>query len=226
MSGWITRGGIAGLAAVGALLIGAAPAPVDVSQVKGLVNAQTVVPGLQVELKYSTTDNFMRRDVYGDFDTCWLQRDAAEMLAKAAAELQISHPELHLRAYDCLRPRRVQLLMWEVVKDTPQARYVANPHSKTASVHNYGCAIDLTLATAAGVPLDMGTPFDFFGELAHPSREVAFVVAGKLTGDQLGNRLILREVMVRAGFLPMASEWWHFNCAAPEVTRAKYPLVE
>ena len=35
----------------------------------GLVNIQSVIPEIQVELKYSTTDNFLHADVYGDLTT-------------------------------------------------------------------------------------------------------------------------------------------------------------
>ena len=47
----------------------------------GLVDAAQVVPGLQVELKYATADNFLGRDVYGGFRTCYLQKAAADMPA-------------------------------------------------------------------------------------------------------------------------------------------------
>ena len=32
-----------------------------------------------------------------------------------------------------------------------------------------------------------------------------------LTSAQIGNRRILREAMVAAGFKPLAEEWWHFT---------------
>ncbi|MFN3199009.1 MAG: M15 family metallopeptidase [Bradymonadia bacterium] len=193
----------------------------------GLVDATTVVPSLQVELKYATTDNFLGKAVYaGKLDQCLMQRDAAEMLASAAAHLKTRAPELRLHAYDCARPRSVQRQMWAVVKGTPQAPYVANPDKGAGSIHNYGCAIDLTLADAEGRDIDMGTKFDHFGPEAEPRREVPLRIKGKLTAEQLGNRLLLREVMVRAGFLPLDNEWWHFNCATPQETRRRYSIIE
>ena len=207
------------------LLANPAP-PIDLSGVEGLVNAQDTVPLLLTDMKYSTTDNFVGKDLYGEFETCYLQKEAADMLGKAAASLHITHPELRLLAWDCLRPRRVQLMMWDVVKGTPQQSYVANPHSKTGSIHNYGCAIDLTLSNAKGEPLDMGTPFNHFGEAAHPRQEVTHRQQGKLSAEQLANRLLLREAMVRAGFIPLNNEWWHFNCLGAKETRTRYPLVE
>ncbi len=202
------------------------PAPAqDLSKVPGLVDAATKVDGLKVELKYSTADNFLKKDVYGDLEQCYLQSVAADMLAKAAKALEAMRPDLHLLAYDCVRPVSVQRQMWAVVKGTPQQGYVANPNTKTGSIHNYGCAVDLTIADKDGKPLDMGTPFDFFGLAAQPRHEFKLLAAGKLTHAQWANRLLLREVMVRAGFIPIASEWWHFNCAPNHVARKKFKKV-
>lgn len=192
---------------------------------KGLVDASTLVPGLKVELKYATSDNFLHRNVYGKLDRCYLHDAAAHKLAKAQQLLSKAHPGYHLHAYDCARPRSVQLQMWELVKDTPQAPYVANPHGKVGSIHNYGGAVDLTIDDAKGHPLDMGTPFDYFGDLANIDQEPALVAQGRLTHAQVDNRLLLRGVMTQAGFLPLREEWWHFNCDPPDVTRKRYPII-
>jgi D-alanyl-D-alanine dipeptidase len=161
--------------------------------------------------------------VYGDVKICWLQKDAAKMLARAADALRKTHPELRLHAYDCARPLRVQREMWKIVKGTKHQPYVADPDK--GSMHNFGCAVDLTLARQAGAALDMGTPFDFFGPAAHVDGEAAMRDDGTLTADQLANRLILREVMVRAGFRPLANEWWHFDCASHADTRKRYSII-
>jgi D-alanyl-D-alanine dipeptidase len=187
-----------------------------------LVDAATLVPGLQVALAYSTADNFLHRDVYGELETCRLQSDAAKMLATAAQALQTTRPDLHLLALDCARPYHVQQEMWKLVVGTPQQGYVADPAS--GSIHNFGCAIDLTLANAEG-PLDMGTPFDFFGDAAQPRQERALLLSGRLTGTQVANRLVLREAMLRAGFLPLDNEWWHFDCATGSEARKRYARI-
>lgn len=198
----------------------------DPSKHPGLVDASRIAPGLQVELKYATKDNFTKINLYGDFKTCYLVREAAEMLRKAQENLSAYNPDLSLKAYDCLRPRRVQRVMWNKVKGTPMQSYVANPYTKTASIHNYGCAVDVTLSRKDGRPLDMGTDFDFFGKASQPRHEIKSFKAGKLTGEQYANRLLLREVMVRAGFIPISNEWWHFNCAAPREVRRRYKIIE
>lgn len=186
----------------------------------GLVDAGALIPELQVDLRYAGEDNFLGRSVYGDLDACFLQKDAAEMLARAQALLIKSRPDWRLRMLDCARPRWVQRAMWKLVVGTPQQSYVANP--ARGSIHNFGCAVDLTVATRAGEPLDMGTAYDFFGPAARPDRELALLARGELSAEQLANRLALREVMLRAGFRLLVSEWWHFDCASHRETRKRY----
>jgi zinc D-Ala-D-Ala dipeptidase len=199
--------------------------PTDISKVPGLVDVVSLAPDIKVELIYSTTDNFIGKDVYGDLEQCYLQKDAAKMMAQAAEALKALNPDLRLLAYDCVRPVSVQRVMWKVVKGTPQQNYVANPNSKTGSIHNYGCAVDLTLADKDGKALDMGTKFDFFGKKAQPRHELDYFRKKELTSQQYVNRLLLRMVMVQAGFSPIPNEWWHFNCASPSKTRKLYKKV-
>ena len=188
-----------------------------------LVDAGKMAKGLLVELKYASSDNFLKKNVYGDLDRCYLNRDAAAMLGEAQAELMRAHPDLRLRVYDCARPASVQVRMWDIVRGTPSSKYVASP--KTGSIHSYGCAVDLTVARVDGTPLDMGTPYDHFGHEAEPSIELKLLADGVLTGDQVANRLILREVMLRAGFRVLLHEWWHFDCASQSETRKRYRQI-
>ncbi len=191
---------------------------------QGLINIHTLTPDILVELKYSTTDNFLGADTYGDLENCYLQPKAGRMLSEAQSFLKKTHPELTLLVYDGVRPRSIQRKMWALVEGTPSQDYVANP--ERGSVHNFGSAIDLTLATNAGVPLDMGTPFDYFGELAQPRFEDRFRKAGLLSLDQVANRKLLRDVMTKAGFQSISIEWWHFNAVPVKVARSQYKIIE
>lgn len=178
----------------------------------GLVDAGARVPELQIDLRYATAENFLGRAVYGNLATCYLRPRAAAMLARAQALLMAEHPDWRLRVYDCTRPRSVQRAMWALVEGTPQQRYVADP--ARGSMHNFGCAVDITLATRSGEELDMGTPFDHFGPRARPDREAALLARGALSAEQVAHRRALRRVMRRAGFRVLASEWWHFECGS------------
>lgn len=193
-------------------------------QDQGLVDIHSLAPDILVELKYSTRDNFLNSDTYGALETCYLQKEAANKLRIAQGLLQEINPELTLLVFDGARPRSVQREMWALVVGTPQQEYVANPDR--GSVHNYGCAVDLTIADSAGTVLDMGTPFDFFGELAQPRYEQRFLDSGKLTRQQVQNRDLLRKVMTQAGFKGIRNEWWHFNAVPVKEARSKYGIVE
>ena len=192
-----------------------------------LVNIQELDPTLLVELKYSTTDNFMKMDVYGDLETCYLRKVPAEMLEKAHSILKETHPDLRLLIYDGLRPRSIQWILWNTLNDIPESErsnFVADP--RLGSIHNFGAAVDLTVTHKNGVSLDMGTHYDYFGDLAYPRLEDSLVVVGDLKQEQVNNRLILRDAMTQAGFSPITTEWWHFDSFPYKETKRKFSIIE
>ncbi|MCC5929559.1 MAG: M15 family metallopeptidase [Cyclobacteriaceae bacterium] len=193
----------------------------------GLIDIQSLERGIIVEMKYATADNFVQANVYGDLTRCYLQPDVAKKLVAAYHYLQTIRPDLTLHVYDCARPRSVQQIFWDLV-DVPEKvkhHYVARPEE--GSIHNYGCAVDLTLANAStGEILDMGTEFDYFGREAHTNKEQELVRERLLTNEQVENRILLREVMTKAGFTHISSEWWHFNATSRERARQMYEIIE
>ena len=193
----------------------------------GLVNIQAVLPEVFVALKYSTEDNFFQKDVYGELENCYLQPVVAEMLGEALAYLQSNHPELTFKIYDGVRPLSVQQILWDELDkpDKIKPLYVADP--KKGSLHNYGVAVDLTLANAqTGEELDMGTGYDFFGYPAYPDRESEMLGEGRITAEHIANREILREAMAKGGFTGIGSEWWHFNAFSRKVAEQKFEMVK
>ena len=195
-------------------------------QEQGLVNIQKEISGIQVELKYSTVDNFFQQDVYGDLTQCYLQPVAAAMLGKAQASLQKEYPNLSLLVYDGVRPLRVQQILWDSLDkpDSIKSLYVSDP--KIGGLHNYGLAVDLTIFDLkSGKPLDMGTPFDYFGFPAYPDRELQMLAEEKITKTQVANREILRKVMKGAGFTGIGSEWWHFNAFSRKEAEEKFSII-
>ncbi|MDP2345685.1 MAG: M15 family metallopeptidase [Deltaproteobacteria bacterium] len=217
---------LAALLAAGAAFAQTAYPPGTDVVLPGLVDVGAALP-VKVDLKYGTADNFMGKDVYGGLERCFLQKDASDMLAVAHGLLQKQHPGWTFIMYDCARPRSVQLIMWDIVKDTPKKGYVANPHKPPGSIHNTGCAVDLSIwDQAAGGAVDMGTPYDFFGAKAEPRQEVELWKSGALTSAQYANRLALREVMLRAGFRILPHEWWHFDCTTGTEARKRYPVIQ
>lgn len=195
---------------------------------RGLVDIQNVDHNILVELKYSTTDNFIGRDVYGELTRAYLQPEMAKRLAKANALLKQQKPGYKLLVYDAARPNSAQYDLWNALDQMKiparsKTQYVADP--KIGSNHNFGCAIDLTVADEKGIPLDMGTKFDYFGPLAYPRSEQEMLKKGKLTAKQVENRQLLRKVMTQAGFKVNTTEWWHFDGMSKAQARAKYGMI-
>ena len=181
-------------------------------------------PGVEVSLRYATTNNFVHSDVYGAFTRAYLRRAGAAEFAKAVAILEREHPGWKLLIWDALRPRSVQRIFWAKVVGTPQQDYVANPDS--GSIHNFGLAVDVTLLDANGHRLDMGTDFDNFTDAARTDHEDALVTSGRLSQAEEANRLILRGLMTSAGFHTIPEERWHFDALPVAEVTANYKIVE
>ena len=73
-----------------------------------VVNIQELDPTILVDLRYSSKNNFLKKDMYGDLEECFFRKKPAEMLCQANKHLKASHPGLRLLVFDGLRTRRVQ----------------------------------------------------------------------------------------------------------------------
>lgn len=194
---------------------------------QGLLEITKAVPSIIVQLKYATKDNFMKRNVYGCLKHGFLQKEVVDMLKNAQKSLDKNKPGYHLLVYDAARPLSIQWVLWNTLTQYPpkiRSNYVADPREH--SIHNYGSAIDLTVADEKGMALDMGTDFDFFGELAYPSKELELLAQNKLSKIAYENRLILRNAMKSAGFMSIEYEWWHFNAFSRAEAKRQYQVVQ
>jgi D-alanyl-D-alanine dipeptidase len=180
----------------------------DVPAPAALVDVGRLAPTIRVELRYAKSDNFVHRAVYPPSARCYLRRPAAQRLRAVQQTLQ--RQGLGLKVFDCYRPLAVQRSLWAVV---PDERYVADPAK--GSRHNRGAAVDLTLVDASGQELPMPTAYDAFSERAHRSFQ-------QLPAAVLENRQRLEAAMVGQGFLPLPTEWWHFD----DAQFADYPLTD
>lgn len=163
------------------------------------VNLKSVSKAFVVDMKYASSDNFMKQVVY-DCDDCYLRLKTIKQLVEANNDF--IKKGYRLKVFDCYRPLDIQKKMWEIV---PNADYVADP--KKGSVHNRGGAVDVTLVDiSTGMELDMGTAFDFFGEQASHHYQ-------NLKEEVKKNRQLLKETMLSHGFKSFDSEWWHYNLA-------------
>jgi len=195
---------------------------------QGLVNIQSLDSSLKVDLKYSSTENFFKQDVYGSLTRAYLQHIPAESLKKANYLIQSINKDYRLLIFDAVRPLHIQEVLWNSLDSIPpnkRKNFVSDP--KEGSLHNYGCAVDLSIFDISkNEPLDMGTEFDYFGYLAYPRLESELLEQGKLTKTQIENRILLRKVMVLNGFQPITSEWWHFNFYSRKTAKNLFKIIE
>lgn len=183
--------------------------------------------GYELDLRYATTNNFIGKNLYGDFDRAFLHTEAKAKLDHALELLQATpgKERWKFKIFDALRPRSVQHTLWDNTP-THQKQYVADPVG-FGSKHNYGFAVDIGLVDENGDEVDMGTGFDAFNRLSHTDNEEELVKHGKLTPQQVENRQLLRRVMVQSGFHTIRTEWWHFDALSMDQIRAgHYEIVE
>ncbi|MDH4227841.1 MAG: M15 family metallopeptidase [Deltaproteobacteria bacterium] len=195
----------------------------NLAQSKDFIEIQ---PGGQIaiDLRYASTNNFTKTNLYGEFNKAYLHKDAALKLLKASENLGASHPGHKLLILDALRPRSVQRALYAHVKGSAMQPYVADPDK--GSVHNYGLAVDLTVIGPDSREIDMGTGFDDFSPLSEPQKEDGFLKNGRLSAAQIANRKILRNAMTKAGFIQQPLEWWHYDAMLKKDIKSSYEIFE
>jgi len=152
---------------------------------------------ITTDVRYATENNFTGKVLYPT-DKVYIRKIVGDALVDINNYL-LSYHNYRLKIFDGFRPISVQRQMWEIF---PNANYVADP--ATGSRHNRGAAVDLTIIDSLGVELNMGTEYDNFTEKAHYN----FSDFPDLIKY---NRKLLRDVMIKFGFEPLESEWWHFD---------------
>ena len=162
-----------------------------------IVYLGSIDSSIVMDVKYATTNNFVGKVLYPT-DKVYMRKIVAEKLSEANRYLRESY-NLSIKIFDGYRPLSVQKLMWEIL---PDPRYVADPSK--GSRHNRGAAVDITLIDENGNQIEMGTPYGDFTEKAHYDYE-------ELSDDVKANRKLLRDVMIKFGFEPLETEWWHFD---------------
>lgn len=192
-----------------------------------LVNLQSLDSSIQVDLKYAGTANFLNKNIYDGLQNAYLNCETAIKLCNAQYFLKQINPNYSLIVFDAARPLHIQQMMWDSLKlDTTIRRSYLAPPNQT-SLHNYGCALDLSIIDLkTNKELDMGTGFDFFGKLSQPAYEWYFLRDSSLSCAAFDNRQLLRDVMKKARFRPIPSEWWHFSICSKEEAALRFKLIK
>lgn len=200
------------------------------------VSVTDVVPDVILEIRYFGTYNFVGERIDGyKAPTALLTKEAAAAL-KAVSD-DVKAQGYRLKIYDAYRPQCGvdHFVRWAAsLPDTRMKPYFYPDLDKSVlfdqeyimakSGHTRGSTVDLTLFDmATEKEVDMGGTFDWFGPESHPDF-CGNPETGEYTGDnaksptsrsitpeQFANRMILRAAMLRHGFKPLETEWWHFT---------------
>lgn len=182
------------------------------------VSLTEMYPSLRLDLRYATARNLTGAPLAGYRAVrALLTRRAAEALGKALHALESQG--YGLLVYDAYRPQKAveNFVQWSLLPEDGRTRADYYPglekqelfpqgYIARRSGHSRGSTIDLTLTDAAGIPLEMGSTFDFMDERSHHS-------CTALPAQVLARRRLLRETMEQAGFLAYENEWWHYRLA-------------
>lgn len=182
----------------------------------GFVYLNEVIPDIQLDIRYYTTNNFIGTQIDGyNAPKCIISKPSALALKNVQSELK--EYGLCLKILDAYRPQQAvdHFVRWaqdyadtlnkgdyypNVPKDELIPEYIASK-----SGHSRGSTVDLTIVSCVdSTPLDMGGTFDFFGNLSH-------VKYPHITHTQRSNRMLLQTLMIKHGFKPYSAEWWHFT---------------
>jgi D-alanyl-D-alanine dipeptidase len=183
----------------------------------GFAHVHDVIPDLDVVLRYFSSHNFVGDSIEGyKANNLILTIQTAEALKQVQDELQSQN--LCLKVYDGYRPQRAvnHFIRWakdlndtinkqEFYPKVEKRHLFRDGYIAALSGHSRGSTVDLTIIDGiTSEPLDMGSPYDFFGE---PS----WVEYQNITESQKNNRKLLQKVMLEHGFRNYPREWWHFT---------------
>ena len=183
----------------------------------GFVVLEEVIPEAIYDIRYYTEYNFVgtRIDSY-EAPVAYLTKEAAIALKNASDDLK--EQGYLIKIFDTYRPQTAvnHFKRWSrdfhatemkqyFYPDMDKSELFASGYISERSSHSRGAAVDLTIVDIkSGKELDMGSPFDFFGEISHSANTKG------LTEEQLRNRSILRKAMEDNGFKTIFTEWWHY----------------
>jgi zinc D-Ala-D-Ala dipeptidase len=167
-----------------------------------MVDVQKVDSTVVVDLRYATPNNFTGAPLPGyEGNRAFLRAEAAAALAVVQEDLRLQG--MGLKIFDAYRPVRASEAMVAWTQKVNRPDLLSDGYIAARSRHNLGVAVDLTLITlATKAEITMGTPFDNFSRAAHTKN------AG---GQILKNRMMLKRVMERQGFVNYEKEWWHYS---------------
>jgi len=183
----------------------------------GFVSLGEYIPDVLLDIRYYSTFNFIGERIDGyEAPEAYMTKEAASALQKVSDA--VMKKGYRLKIFDAYRPQRAvdHFMRWaKDEKDIRMKEYfyplvdkknlIPEGYIAEHSGHSRGSTVDLTLFDMQTQrDMDMGGTFDYFGEISHSDYP-------NLTKEQYHNRILLKEVMMEYGFLPLKEEWWHYT---------------
>lgn len=181
------------------------------------VDLSSYIPQLVIDLRYFGQHNFIGRPIKGyDREKLYASKEAAFALLQAQNEL--IKEGLGFKVFDAYRPQRAvdHFQSWakdiadtlnkaEFYPDVDKRDLFKLGYIAAKSGHSRGSTIDLTIINLKSKEeLDMGSNFDFFGEISHHNYP-------NISTQQKANRKKLKNIMEKHGFKAIDEEWWHYT---------------
>jgi D-alanyl-D-alanine dipeptidase len=207
---------------------------------RGFVDAATIIPGLVVEMRYTTPQNFIGRPIPGyKAPRCYLTKPAADALKCAADGLR--GQGYALKVYDCYRPQRAvnafvawgrdlrdQKMKQAYYPDVDKRSLFRLNYIASRSGHSRGSTVDLSM-----VPLERKAALESssadiracdskagartddgsadMGTGFDCFSDMSHTASPRVSETQRANRNLLRSFMRECGFYNNRSEWWHYT---------------
>ena len=175
----------------------------------------TMIDDAVYDIRYYSSYNFTGNKIRGyKAPVAYMTKEALTALSAAAEDLR--KQGYRLLIWDTYRPQKAVDNFVEWINNPndegdksfypalKKSDLLKGQYIMEKSGHTRGSTVDLTIIKQDGSFVDMGGTFDLFSEISHPDYK-------KLTKQQKKNRKILHDAMVKAGFEPLDSEWWHFT---------------
>ena len=173
---------------------------------KSFVYVQDVIPDLDVELRYFTSNNFVGKPIEGYHSNKLILTAACASALKQVNEA-LQEQNLCLIVYDGYRPQKAvnHFVKWardlddtinkhKFYPEVNKSKLFKTGYISSKSGHSRGSTVDLTIIDGnTGIPLDMGSAYDFFGQDSWVNYE-------NITEKQKTNRQLLQKYMLKFGF--------------------------
>ena len=183
----------------------------------GFVDMGEFLADVQIEARYAGHGNFIGVPIDGyQAEKVLLTQETADALL--AVQLELRQVGMGLKLFDGYRPQRAvdHFVRWAQDPEDETMKSVYYPHVDKSELfaqgyiagqsgHSRGSVVDLTLVSLdTGEELDLGTRWDYFDQRSAPA-------SPEISPQQRARRMLLQITMMKHGFEPLDTEWWHFK---------------